>query len=107
MFDEAKAFSPACGAWRRRPTDTRGHGSGRAALREAAFKLRRDLTRKASATKSAVRAEQEAFRLGRKLQQIVIEDTDLSLWRVPLPTVYPSGYAVDFDRQPRGEDSAE
>ena len=47
-----------------------------AGLREVAFKLRRQLTRKAPALKAAVKAEQEAFRLKRELQRLTLEDPE-------------------------------
>lgn len=68
------------------------------ALKEAAFKLRRHLASKASALKSAFRAEQEAFRLRRELQRLVLEDPVLVRKQEPLPEDRDSGKVIDIGR---------
>ena len=68
------------------------------ALREAAFKLRRHLPSKAPALKSAFRAEQEAFRLRRELQRLVIGDPVLVRKQEPLPEDRGSGKVIDVGR---------
>ena len=68
------------------------------ALKEAAFKLRRHLPSKASALKSAFRAEQEVFRLRRELQQLVLEDPVLVRKQEPLPEDRGSGKVIDIGR---------
>ena len=47
-----------------------------ASLSEVALKLRLELPPKASALKTAIKAEREAFLLKRALQQIVVEDLE-------------------------------
>ena len=49
-----------------------------AALSEATFKLWRELSAKAPATKAAVKAEQEAFRLRREPQRLELANTSLA-----------------------------
>ena len=66
-----------------------------AALSEAAFKLRRELTRKAPVTKAAVKAEQEAFRLRRELQRLDLADPDPAERSGPLAEVRRGGNVVD------------
>ena len=75
--------------------------------KEIVWRVRGWLTLKAKALKAAVRAEQEDFRLSRKLQQLVIEDSDPSPWRCPLPAGRPSGPVVDLERQWRVENCGE
>lgn len=53
-------------------TATEAHAN----LKELALRLRRHLTPKAPATKAAVKAEQELFRLRRELQRIDLDDPD-------------------------------
>ena len=48
-----------------------------AGLREVAFKLRRELTAKATALKAAVKAEQVVFGLKCELQQLDLENPEL------------------------------
>ena len=67
-------------------------------LKEVAFKLRRQLTRKAPALKAAVKAEQEAFRLRRELQRLTLTDPDPAERRGPLPEVRQGGKVVDIER---------
>ena len=62
-----------------------------AGLREVAFKLRRQLTRKAPALKAAVKAEQEIYRLRRELQQFVVTDPDPAQGREPLGEIRRGG----------------
>ena len=69
-----------------------------ATLREAAFKLRRELTQKAPATKAAIKAEQEAFRLRRELQRLELADPDPAERRGPLPEVRRGATAIDTGR---------
>ena len=66
---------------------------------EIVWRVLGGLAPKAQALKAAVRAEQEAFRLSRRLQQLVLEAPALSPWRGPLPAVCPSGPVVDLDWQ--------
>ena len=63
-------------------------------------------TLKGQALKAAVRGSRGTFRLGRKLQQIVLGDPDPSPWRDPLPAAYPSGPVVELDRQWREKRSS-
>ena len=67
-------------------------------LSEVAFKLRRELTTKAPALKTAIKAEREIFRLKRKLQRLDIEDLEQAKGRASLPEVRRGGKAVDVDR---------
>ena len=68
------------------------------ALKEAVFKLRRHLPSKASALKSAFRAEQEVFRLRREFQRLVLEDPVLVRKQEPLPEDGGSGKVIDIGR---------
>ena len=68
------------------------------ALREAALKLRRHLPAEAPALESAFRAEQEAFRLRREIQRLVIEDPVLVRKQEPLPEDRGSGKVIDIGR---------
>lgn len=68
------------------------------ALKEAAFKLRRHLPLTASALKPAFRAEQEAFRLRRELQRLVLKDPVLVRKQEPLPEDHDSGKVIDIGR---------
>ena len=68
------------------------------ALREAAFKLRRHLPSKASALKSAFRAEQETFRLRRELQRLVLADPVLVRKQDLLPEEGYGGKVIDVGR---------
>ena len=94
----------------------RGRGSGggchkwevyschqHAALSEAAFKLCRELTRKAPATKAAFKAEQEVFRLRCELQRLTLEDPEPAERRGPMPEVRQGGKAIDIERRRRGK----
>ena len=72
-----------------------------AGLSEVAFKLRRELTPKASALKVAIKAEREAFRLKRELQRFDIEDPEQAKGRESLPEVRRGGKAVDMDQSLR------
>ena len=69
-----------------------------AGLSEVAFKLRRELTPKASALKVAIKAEREAFRLKRELQRFDIEDPEQAKGRESLPEVRRGGKVVDMDQ---------
>ena len=73
-------------------------------LKELALRLRRRLTSKAPATKAAVKAEQELFRLRRELQRLEISDPDLAERRAPLPEVRRGGKMIDTERLRRGKD---
>ena len=75
--------------------------------KEIVWRVLGGLTLKAQALKAALRAKQEAFRLRRKLQQLVLADPAPSPWRVPLPAVYPGGSGVDLDRQWRVDNYVE
>ena len=68
------------------------------ALREAALKLRRHLPAEAPALKSAFRAEQEAFRLRREIQRLVIEDPAVVRKQEPLPEDRGNGKVIDIGR---------
>ena len=70
-----------------------------ALLREAAFKLRRELTKEAPALKAAIEAEQEVFRLKRELQRIEITDPDPARRRGPLSEVRRGGKVTDIERR--------
>ena len=74
-----------------------------AGLREIALRLRRRLPAKAAATKAGVRAEQEAFRLKRELQRLVLADPDPGAGRGTLPEVRPAAKGVDIERLRRGK----
>ena len=67
-------------------------------LKELALRLRRRLTSKAPATKSAVKAEQDVFRLRRELQRLEFTGPDPAERRGPLPEVRRGGKVVEVDR---------
>ena len=67
-------------------------------LKELALRLRRRLTSKAPATKAAVKAEQELFRLRRELQRLELSGPDPAERRGPLPEVRRGGKVVDLGR---------
>ena len=67
-------------------------------LSELALRLRRHLTSKAPATKAAVKAEHELFRLRRELQRIEISDPDLAERREPLPEGRRGDTVIDVGR---------
>ena len=71
-----------------------------------ALRLRRHLTSKAPATKAAVKAEQELFRLRRELQRLELSDPDLAERRGPLPEVRRGGKVIDIEllRWPKDPD---
>ena len=69
-----------------------------AGLKELALRLRRQLTLKAPATKSAVKAEQEVFRLRRELQRLELAGPDPAERRGPLPEVRRGDKAIDIER---------
>ena len=85
------------------PHRNRGHGG----LKEFALRLRRRLTLKAPATKAAVKAEQEVFRLRRELQRLVISGPAPAESRRPLPEARHGGQVIDIGRLRRGKDSDE
>ena len=60
-------------------------------LKEIALRLRRRLASKAPATKAAVKAEQELFRLRRELQRLELSEPDPAPRRGPLPEVRRGG----------------
>ena len=67
-------------------------------LSEVAFKLRRELTPKAPALKTAIKAERETFRLKQELQRLDIEDLEPAKRRESLPEVRRSGKVVDMEQ---------
>ena len=67
-------------------------------LKEIALRLRRRLTSKAPATKAAVKAEQELFRLRRELQRLELSGPAPAERREPLPEVRRGGKVVDLGR---------
>ena len=67
-------------------------------LSEVAFKLRRELTPKAPALKTAIKAERETFRLKQELQRLDIEDLDPAKRSESLPEVRRSGKVVDMEQ---------
>ena len=67
-------------------------------LSEVAFKLRRELTPKAPALKTAIKAERETFRLKRELQQLDIKNLEQAKGRESLPEVSRGGKVVDMDQ---------
>ena len=77
-----------------------------AGLREAAFRLRRELLPKSPALKAALKAEREAFRLKRELQQLDLEGPDPAPRRSSLPEVRRGGKVIDIGwlRRPKGRD---
>ena len=70
-------------------------------LAEIAFKLRRELTPKAPALKAAIKAEREAFRLQRELQQLDIENPEPAQGHGSLPEVRRGWKVIDADRTRR------
>ena len=77
-----------------------------AGLREVAFELPRALEPKAPALKAALKAEREAFRLKRELQQLDLEGPDPAPRRSSLPEVRRGGKVIDIGRlrRPKGRD---
>ena len=73
-------------------------------LKELALRLRRRLTLKAPATKAAVKAEQELFRLRRELQRLGFTDPDPAERRGLLPEARRGGKVIDIERLRRGKD---
>ena len=69
-----------------------------AGLSEVAFKLRRGLTPKAPALKTAIKAERETFRLKRELQRLDIKNLEQAEGRESLPEVSRGGKAVDVEK---------
>ena len=69
-----------------------------AGLREVAFKLRRELTAKATALKEAIRAEGVVFGLKRELQQLDLNDPEQAPRRAAVSEVRRGGKVVDIDR---------
>ena len=67
-------------------------------LSDAAYALRRRLTSKAPATKAAVRAEQESFRLLRELQRLDLADPEISRRREALAKRRRRRMIIDLDR---------
>ena len=66
-------------------------------LADAALALRRRLSRKSPLTKTAVKAEQEAFRLKRALQRFDLSDPLPPLGHRPLPELLQDVPAIDFE----------
>ena len=73
-------------------------------LKELALRLRRRLTSKAPATKAAVKAEQEVFRLRRELQRLELSGPDPAERRGSLPEVRRGDAVIDVERLRRGKD---
>ena len=67
-------------------------------LSEVAFKLRRELTPKAPALKTAIKAERETFHLKGELQRLDMEDLEQAKGRESLPEVRRGGKVVDVDQ---------
>ena len=67
-----------------------------ASLSEVALELRRQLSPKAPALKTAIKAEREAFHLKRTLQQLVVEDLEHVSEGKSLPEVRQGGKVVDL-----------
>ena len=67
-------------------------------LSEVAFKLRRELTPKAPALKTAIKAERETFSLKQELQRLDIEDLEHAKRSEPLPEVRRGGKVVDMEQ---------
>ncbi len=63
-----------------------------AGLSEATFKLRRELTPKDPALKTAIKAERETFRLKREILKLDLENP---LARSPLPSLTRGGKVID------------
>ena len=85
----------------------RAAAEAHAGLSELALRLRRHLTSKAPASKAAVKAEQELFRLRRELQRLEISGPDPAARRSPLPEVRRGGKVIDVGRLRRGKDPDE
>ena len=73
-------------------------------LSEVAFKLRRELTPKAPALKTAIKAERETFHLKGELQRLDMEDLEQAKGRESLPEVRRGGKVVDVDQLLRQKD---
>ena len=67
-------------------------------IREIALRLRRRLSPKAPATKAAVKAEQEVFRLRRELQRLERTSPDPVERRGPFPEVRRGDKVIDIER---------
>ena len=63
-----------------------------AGLSEATFKLRRELTPKNPALKTAIKAERETFRLKREILKLDLENPPA---RSPLPSLTRGGKVID------------
>ena len=63
-----------------------------AGLSEATFKLRRELTPKDPALKTAIKAERETFRLKREILKLDLENPPA---RSPLPSLTRGGKVID------------
>ena len=63
-----------------------------AGLSEATFKLRRELTPKDRALKTAIKAERETFRLKREILKLDLENPPA---RSPLPSLTRGGKVID------------
>ena len=63
-----------------------------AGLSEATFKLRRELTPKDPALKTAIKAERETFRLKREILKLDFENPPA---RSPLPSLTRGGKVID------------
>ena len=72
-------------------------------LKELALRLRRHLTSKAPASKAAVKAEQELFRLRRELQRLELEDPEQSRRREEMEEMRRGGKVTDISRLRRGK----
>jgi len=72
-------------------------------LKDLALRLRRHLTSKSPATKAAVKAEQELFRLRHDLQRIDLSGPDTAERSAPLSEVRRGGQVIDIERLRRGK----
>ena len=70
----------------------RGVAEAHAGLSEATFKLRRELTPKDPALKTAIKAERETFRLKREILKLDLENPPA---RSPLPSLTRGGKVID------------
>ena len=73
-----------------------------AVIREAALRLRRELSPKAPAAKAAFKAEEGAFRLKRELQRLDIENPESAPRREVLPEVRQGDTVIEGARLRRG-----
>ena len=69
-----------------------------ASLADAALELRRRFSRQSPLTKTAVKAEKEAFRLKRELQRFDLSDPIPPLQGGPLSGVRQGQQMIDFER---------